>query len=515
MTERAYAFFFNANHSTLSSLYGPPCTSQVLTAISSSSLTVNTQILRGDLLPHMLAYRISAVSTKELATGRSRSVGRQMAHDKDLYKLILCDLADSFDTDWHSLDLQSFPFEMAQNPVWTIVLPSISNELALFIDKSVRDFPSYLGATAIDTGNPLHIRLFTLVNGAFINNKGFFYRIDEENDLDEGGYTSNSYGAASKPVLLKPEEFDHRAPIGLEASRLSERGSVSQLRLRGKSVPTHREKVAHALITYLYEHQEIKEFSYQADLVSEGDSFVCDQVKIQDYLLNVDHPAGGPKARFFINSLGIQREDWKYLADQISGAMNTAVIYRLKSSEHGISHGAFIEIVGRNNRKAILETGWIISGNSSPRLVTAYPRSEPVEGELEAPPQSISPLGLIGAERWADIYQRAHLAGDAAANRCVPTPMTLEGYAPIFAGKCGFAWINIPDVRRGMAKWCKDNGIGSKNYKSGWDIWADPTPDSDNSRDSQSIEPKQAYADAFAKVLIDNGVPCRAESRLD
>lgn len=66
-----------------------------------------------------------------------------------------------------------------------------------------------------------------------------------------------------------------------------------------------------------------------------------------------------------------------------------------------------------------------------------------------------------------------------------------------------------------MAKWLKDNGIGRKNYKSGWDVPAQPKPNQGDNWDLQSIEPKKAYAETFGKVLLDNGIECKVESRLD
>lgn len=476
-------------------------------------LDVKTQVLRGDLSPHLLAYKISSVSTEKSLIDGVRSISHGMSPDMELYKLILCDLAESFKIGWHTVDTIRLPFELARKSIWTIVLPSIAQEAAEEVDGRTKNFGPYLGATAIDTGNPLHMELFSLVDGAYVHGKNFYYRRELIDNYDEDAAIAESYGASSKPILLDAEGFQTHAPASLKRTSLSERGHLSRLRIEGKSSPTHGQKLAHALLDYLQNNPEIEEFSYKTG--SKSVDFICDENKVKNYLLNVDHPDGGPKAKFFIEILGIQREDWRYLADQISGAMSSALIYRVKNNNHGISHGAFIEVIGRNDRKAIIQTGWIVKNGEAPRLVTAYPNSDSVEGEFQAPLQNISPVGLTGDEKWADIYRRAHTAGERAAHACIPTPMTLNDYSPIFGGPCGFAWVTVADARKGMAKWLKDNNIGHKSYKSGWDVPAHPMPNKEDSWDLQSIEPKIAYAKAFGKVLLDNGVECEANSRLD
>ena len=508
-----YAFFFDADHSELGSFYGPPCTSKIVSPALNVELGVKTQVLRGDLLPHLMVYKISSVSTEKYPIQGARTISQSMSPDMELYRLILCDFADSLNDGWHTVNTIEFPFEIARKSIWTIVLPSISQEAADVIDTHAKTFSPYLGATSIDTGNPIHIELFTLVDGAYIDEGNFFFRCEYDQEEDES--IAESYGASSKPILLDPEEFHKNCPPALETDQLSERGLLSVSRKEGKSTLSHNQKLAIAILEYLHENPDVEGVSFNVGEKSERTNFLCDENKVKNYLLNLDHPDGGPKARFFTESLGIKRDDWRYLADQISGAMSTAFIFRVKNSNYGINHGALIEIRGRNERTAIIQTGWMVKSGEPPRLVTAYPHSGPVNVKLEAPLQNIASPELEGAEKWADIYRRANEAGEKAAHLCTPTPMTLSEHSPIFAGLCGFAWVTVPDARRGMAKWLKDNGIGRKNYKSGWDVPARPVPNKDSHWDWQSIEPKKAYAEAFGKVLVDNGIECKVESRLD
>lgn len=513
MKQRAYAFFFNADHSDLGAFYGPPCTSRIVSSAQAHALNVSSQVLRGDLMPHTMAYKIDSVSTINSSIQNARVVSHGMAPDMDLYKLILCDFAESLQNDWHTVNAIEFPFKLARESIWTIVLPSITQIAAEAIDTKTKPFGPYIGATVIDSGNPIQMKLFELVDGAYIKDGNLYYRRGFEQDEDES--SANSYGSVSKPILLDPESFQYNCPPPLEKTKLSKRGQLSLSRFAGKSTLSHSHKLAIALLDYLHENPDIGEVTFSVGKDSERLGFHCDENKVKNYLLNPEHPDGASKAKFFTESLGIQRDDWKYLADQISGAMSKSVIFRVRNSQFGISHGAFIEILGRNNRTAIIQTGWMVKAGEPPRLVTAYPHSEPVAGDLEAPLQNIASPELNGDDRWADIYRRAHESGEKAVYLCIPTPMTLSESAPIFEGLCGFAWVTVLDARQGMAKWLKDNGIGRKSYKSGWDVPACPSPIKGINGDSQSIEPKQAYAEAFAKVLVDNGVECIVGSRLD
>ncbi len=90
---KPFAFFFNAEHSSLGTFYGPPCTATILKALESYGEDINTRILHGDMLPHSLVYNISSISRVEGV--KSKAVTTSYAPDMALYKLVLCDLADS------------------------------------------------------------------------------------------------------------------------------------------------------------------------------------------------------------------------------------------------------------------------------------------------------------------------------------------------------------------------------------------------------------------------------------
>lgn len=99
------------------------------------------------------------------------------------------------------------------------------------------------------------------------------------------------------------------------------------------------------------------------------------------------------------------------------------------------------------------------------------------------------------------IYQKAVMAGKQAEQQYVAQ----YGEDPY----CGFGWVEIPDGRSPFVKWCKKNGIGSKHWQKGWQIWR-PTGNG-----TQSMSVLEAGADAFADVLNANGITAWACSRAD
>jgi len=118
------------------------------------------------------------------------------------------------------------------------------------------------------------------------------------------------------------------------------------------------------------------------------------------------------------------------------------------------------------------------------------------------------------------IYDDAHKAGMKAGEDCIPTPMTVVQHANmaddksavvkqwhIPQGVCGFAWIKIRPANCSFAKWIKKNNLGRNGYDGGIDIWVHEF--------GQSMEMKEAYANAFAVVLEFYGIKAFSGSRMD
>ena len=95
--------------------------------------------------------------------------------------------------------------------------------------------------------------------------------------------------------------------------------------------------------------------------------------KMPAYLLNPKHPDGAGKASFFI-ALGFRVEQWEVLAEALKRLTAYNEVSRSVQSEHGwkyVVEGGIETPVGRS---VVIRTVWIVDhGQSSPRLVTAYP----------------------------------------------------------------------------------------------------------------------------------------------
>ena len=116
------------------------------------------------------------------------------------------------------------------------------------------------------------------------------------------------------------------------------------------------------------------------------------------------------------------------------------------------------------------------------------------------------------------LFQAAHAAGMNALNAATPTPMRIV-QADVWGnpvpdakvydvpeGCCGFAWVRIKG-NTAFGREMKKHGLFSRAYPTGLQFWV--------GEGGQSVERKEAFARAFAKVLRDNGIDAYAESRLD
>lgn len=117
------------------------------------------------------------------------------------------------------------------------------------------------------------------------------------------------------------------------------------------------------------------------------------------------------------------------------------------------------------------------------------------------------------------LHQRAHAAGRAAGEAAVPTPMVWGRPSTPFGtdvaevkgihmeGPCGFAWVHLPKATSSFARRMIAAGLARKAYGGGANIWV--------RGHEQSMERKEAHAQAYAAVLREAGITCYVESRMD
>lgn len=112
--------------------------------------------------------------------------------------------------------------------------------------------------------------------------------------------------------------------------------------------------------------------------------------------------------------------------------------------------------------------------------------------------------------KYQEIIEEAYKAGIEAGKNARPLPMyVIDQGIPIDRiddGACGFAWVAFPG-NTSFGKWAKKQGLARSHYPSGLCVWV--------SEFGQSVDRKEAFAGAYAKVLKSNGIDAYAGSRLD
>jgi hypothetical protein len=104
----------------------------------------------------------------------------------------------------------------------------------------------------------------------------------------------------------------------------------------------------------------------------DAENAVVSEAKVRDYLLNANHPVGGPKAAWFA-SIGYTVDNWEDLADDLLRLARTAEDFVSKPSRFGAKYEMSGRIGRPGHRPADVMTVWIVEENGLPRLVTAYP----------------------------------------------------------------------------------------------------------------------------------------------
>ena len=123
--------------------------------------------------------------------------------------------------------------------------------------------------------------------------------------------------------------------------------------------------------------------------------------------------------------------------------------------------------------------------------------------------------------REEKLLEKANLMGMDAGRSVGVTPMVVGSPSTPFGsdidhskptyfvegGVCGFAGVVIKPARGKFVSYLKSLSKGHAHYYGGYYV---PVREF-----GQSLTRKEAYADAFAKVLSEEGMRCYADSRID
>ena len=119
------------------------------------------------------------------------------------------------------------------------------------------------------------------------------------------------------------------------------------------------------------------------------------------------------------------------------------------------------------------------------------------------------------------LLEKAHLMGMDAGRLVGVTPMVVGSPSTplgndidyskktyfVEGGVCGFAGVVIKPARGKFVSYLKKLGMGYIQYYGGGYVAVREF--------GQSMTRKEAYADAFAKVLTEEGMSCYVDSRMD
>lgn len=495
-----FTFLFDVGNEAFDGYYGAPCGEMLFSAVLSLQQPVCARLFSGDLALVLHCQQITAVQKSPEQNTYS------LCTDSDLYITLLTELVSSIKEQEHFIAVPDVAITLGKHNIFSITLCGITDAAWRDVCQKLKGATGFVASFRLDIGNPLHTDLFIhslIAHGFLYGNELNILQLPFE-DQEELIPLWIQDQPDIQIRFMDLDEFEKRCPQMPTAEDLSSAGSRYVELMEKKGEPNLYQRLAYALL----HNDDIAD----CDFAISG-SFSWEQVNIPEnkltkYALNTEHEGSGKgKAKLFRQLLNITKEDWRYLAAQIENAIECGALQNVRQTEYGVQFHIDIPIKGLNDVSRIVRTAWIIRQPQQCSLTTAYvlDKSQQKEAEGEQPliVQDTDPELFCSV-----LYGYASGAGERAAKNCVPTPMYIQGYnEPILDGAAGFAWVVIHDARKQFPRWLKKHQIGYLRYNGGWAVHSKGC--------GQSYDRAKAYANAFAKVLRQNGIDCTVESRLD
>jgi len=100
-----------------------------------------------------------------------------------------------------------------------------------------------------------------------------------------------------------------------------------------------------------------------------------EEIKIRQYLLNIDHPQGGPKANFFLRR-GFSLDDWLRFKAALAVQGSTNTVVRIVDHQYGRRFTVECTCETPDEVNPCIRSVWQIDcGDTIPRLIIAHPIS--------------------------------------------------------------------------------------------------------------------------------------------
>jgi hypothetical protein len=104
-----------------------------------------------------------------------------------------------------------------------------------------------------------------------------------------------------------------------------------------------------------------------------GISALVPSSKVQDYLLNLEHPVGGGKAKFFLH-FGFHSERWEELSEALRIHIEQNPAVETLEDADGVTYVIEGPLQTPSRRRPHVRTVWLLeTGKLAPRFITAYP----------------------------------------------------------------------------------------------------------------------------------------------
>jgi hypothetical protein len=477
-----------------------------LIAKSTRGSPSRASIRSGGLLLHRYAYRAVEFSEAQEFRGRaSFATGEKVKLETWAY--LLADFAEAIRETWHLGKPAAIDAALEREGVEVYSVSSLELEAARRLHESVGDVDGYLGAMQLDLGHPVIyqvcwaglFRRYQVVNTelGFLDSCGD--PIEERWPLDVTDDRWWHTVGASEIYWTRSSDESKPHPDQLLAQPDSRRGAAARNALGRLTAPTPMER----LLKFIRpEHLPPDTKRFSAEPIPGAADAVIPEKKLREYALNLDHPDGGPKARAFLEILGIKADDWRYLALQLEHGVREAPAFRSVSrNDYGVRFDVITAVKGRNGVIKPVLSAWIALLGRPPSLTTTYlaPRNE------EPHTRHITEVPLLPRDQhedWQSLWEVASAAAAQAAHLVVPEPIHVSGPADpgqwYLSGVEGVASVRVFDARRGFARWLRQRGFGSAHHKSGTRV----------SAPGRSYDINVAWANTFAEVLQWHGVEC-------
>jgi len=93
--------------------------------------------------------------------------------------------------------------------------------------------------------------------------------------------------------------------------------------------------------------------------------------KLAGYCLSSTHPRGRHKARVFRDALGVEEADAEWLRDTLLKGLGEFDATEVSEDAYGVRWRVDIP-VGRQGRRAVIRSIWLVRGSEPPRFLTCW-----------------------------------------------------------------------------------------------------------------------------------------------